>query len=303
MRKLLHSIALLAFLSAFESAGAAAPESAEAAAAQPAPAAEHRNYFRRHMWHWITAFGVSYADNVYEDQVGYSTDPLLFEDPPGLDLWVRDGLMGEPITNFVLENRAEVGAVLTLGAAIWANLGEEGAGRRIADDVTGIVEVWFFDKGASGLVKNIIGRQRPVLEFIDDADLTPAEEAEEEAKRTNHQSFYSGSASRQFSLMSYADAIVAGRVKSRGARVASFLGFYGYAAYVGYSRIRNDDHYFTDVVAGAAAGIFIGRGFYKLHHRPGEPPHEDKPSTEPRVRLQSIAPVPGGAAVTLSIRM
>ena len=261
---------------------------------------EKRGYFRTHLLHWLTAFGTSYADSVYEDKVGYSNDPLLFADPPSIDRWVRDGLsQSEPTKNFVLENRSEVGAVLALGAAVFSNIGRERSGRRMADDITGIVEVWFFDKGASGLAKNIVGRQRPEIEFIDDDDeLSAAEKEEESSKRTNHQSFYSGATSRQFALMSYADALVAGRAASRGARVASFLGFYGYAAYVGYSRLEADEHYFTDVVAGAAAGILIGRGFYNAHHRDGlsaRPAH--------RVRLSSIGPAHGGIVSSFSVRL
>lgn len=261
---------------------------------------EPRGYFRRHLLHWLTAFGTSYADSQYENQVGYSNDPLLFADPPSIDRWVRHGLSQSPPTqNYVLENRARFGAALALGAAVFSNVGREHAGRGIADDVTGIAEVWFFDKGASGLVKNIVGRQRPEIEFIDDQDeLTTLEKEEESSKRTNHQSFYSGATSRQFSLMSYADALVAGRVTSRGARVASFLGFYGYAAYVGYSRLEADDHYFTDVVAGAAAGILIGRGFYNIHHR-----DEQTAWSRRRVRLTSVGPAHGGIAVTFSVKL
>lgn len=277
---------------------AAGPETPDSDDAAESP--KRRGYFSRHWRHWLVAFGTSYADSVYEDQVGYSNDPLLFADPTSIDRWVRNGLSDpEPSKNFLLENRARVGAALTLGAAVLANLGRERSGTRIADDVTGIVEVWFFDKGSSGLVKNIVGRQRPEIEFIDENDdLTTAEKDEESAKRTNHQSFYSGSTSRQFALMSYADAIVAGRVTSRAARVASFVGFYGYAAYVGYSRLEADDHYFTDVVAGAAAGILIGRGFYQAHHKDESPPWWRR-----RVKLTSVGPANGGIAVTFSVRL
>ncbi|HEY3174491.1 MAG TPA: phosphatase PAP2 family protein [Candidatus Polarisedimenticolia bacterium] len=271
-------------------------ETPPASPADSSGSSSEKGYFRRHLLHWVTAFGTSYADTQYEDQVGVSTHPLLFSDPPWIDRWVRQGLSSGPTKSFLLEHRARIGAALSLGAAILSNLGRERSGRFIADDTTGFVEVWFFDKGASGLVKNIVGRQRPEIEFIDERDdLTAAEKEEEEAKRTNHQSFYSGSTSRQFALMSYADAIVAGRVRSRGARVASFLGFYCYAAYVGYSRLEEDEHYLTDVVAGAAAGILIGRGFYKAHHRPERP--------ERRVTLRSVAPIPGGASVLFSVRL
>jgi hypothetical protein len=270
----------------------------ETTAADPASWPDkQKGYFRRHLLHWVTAFGTSYADGLYEDQVGYSKDPLIFSDPPGIDRWVRHGLSQDrPTQNYVLENRSTVGMALTLGAVVLSNLGREHAGRWIADDTTGFVEIWFFDKGASGLVKNIIGRQRPPLEFIDeDDDLSPEERQEEEDKRTNHQSFYSGAASHQFAMMSYADALVAGRVKSRPARIASFLGFYGYAAYIGYSRIEADKHYFTDVVAGAAAGILIGRGFYSIHHR--------SERHDRRVTLRSVAPIPGGVSVLWSVRL
>ena len=295
-----------------------APEEPQADDVSPEPpetkaddVTEHprpRKYLKRHLWHFVTALGTRFADSYYNDQVGPSNDPLLFADPTSVDRWVRNGLADPPATeNFVLENRARIGAAITISAAVFCNIGQENAGRWIADDLTGIGELWLFDKGAGGLIKNIVGRQRPEIEFIDDReDLTTAEKEEESSKRTNHQSFYSGATSRQFALMSYADAIVAARVKSRTARVASFIGLYGYAAYVGYSRLEADKHYFTDVAAGAAAGVLMGRVFYNLHHRYDERHQQhDEPTAwdRRRIRLTSVAPVNGGMAVTFSVRL
>ncbi|HET6371913.1 MAG TPA: phosphatase PAP2 family protein [Candidatus Polarisedimenticolia bacterium] len=257
-----------------------------------------KGYFRRHVWHWAIAFGASLADGEYEDRVGTSSDPLLFSDPPWADRRGRDWFAREDAGKpFFEENTSKIALTAGVATIVFANLGEKRSGRWMADDATGLLEVWFFDKGASGLVKNIVGRQRPELEYLDDQeDLTPEERAEEMDKRSNRQSFYSGAASRQFALMSYVDAIVAGRTQSRAARVASFLGFYSFASYAGYTRLRQDRHYVSDVVAGAAAGIFTGRGFYKAHHRPPR-----VASRRPRLRLESLALLPGGAAVLFSV--
>ncbi|MFQ5845742.1 MAG: hypothetical protein ACE5JG_12220, partial [Planctomycetota bacterium] len=131
--------------------------------ALPARAAEARpehGYFRRHLWHWVVTFGTSLADNEYEDRVGPSSDPLLFSDPPGIDTTVRDRVARRNFRKgFLLENRSYVALGLGVGAAVAANLGRDRALGWMADDATGLVEVWFFDKGASGLVKNIVGRQ------------------------------------------------------------------------------------------------------------------------------------------------
>lgn len=258
-------------------------------------------YFRRHAWHWVTSIGVSMLDNEYEDRVGYSTDPLLFSDPPGFDQTFRGWLKEDDFEkNFVLENASDIGLAAAFGAAVLSAIGEDHAGRTMFDDATGVVEIYFFDKGASGLVKNIIGRQRPEIEYIhEQEDLTPAEREEEEEKRTNHQSFYSGATSRQFSLASYADRLVARRLTGKGSRAASFLGFHALAAYVGISRMQSDRHYLSDVIAGAAAGIFIGRGFYRAHH---PEPGRGEPR-ESRVRVASFTTGGRGAALMLEISL
>lgn len=45
----------------------------------------------------------------------------------------------------------------------------------------------------------------------------------------------------------------------------AFAGFYGWATYVGYSRIQDNKHYLADVLVGAATGTLISNLLYDLH--------------------------------------
>ncbi len=273
------------------------------------PGAPERGYFRTHRWHWLLSFGMSLLGNEYRDRMGTASDPLIFSDPPGIDKTVRDWVRETPRSRTYLQQGVfKKSLVLGAGTILLANLGREGAGRWIADDATALAEIWLFDQGVSGLVKDLFGRERPSLEFIDERKgLSAAERAEEEEKDSNRRSFYSGATSRQFALMSYLDGIVAGRVKSRGARVASFVGFYGLAAYTGYSRLELDRHYLTDVLAGGAAGTLIGRWFHRMHHPRAQAPSprstRDRVNGNhgPRLRLSSLSVGPDRVFVLFSL--
>jgi len=289
--------------SALGLAGAAESRSAESRSAESrsdAPEPSGKGYFRRHLWHLVTAFGTNLASNEYQGLVGTSTDPLIFSDPPGFDRSMRNWLgRDEPTTNFVLEQRTKAAVLMGAGAIVLSNLGREHAGRWMADDATGFLEVWYFDKGATELAKNIFGRQRPELEFVDDdPNVTAAQKQELLEDESRRHSFWSGATSRQFAIMSYLDRVVSARVRSRPARVASFAAFYAFASYVGYSRVAQDEHYMTDVIAGAAAGILTARAFYRAHH----PPDAAHESGAPRVALTSFSAARGGVTVMFSIR-
>jgi membrane-associated phospholipid phosphatase len=45
-------------------------------------------------------------------------------------------------------------------------------------------------------------------------------------------------------------------------KIASFTALYGWAGYVAYSRMRDNKHYVSDVVVGAAVGTLIGNLVY-----------------------------------------
>ena len=64
---------------------------------------------------------------------------------------------------------------------------------------------------------------------------------------------------------------------------------YGIASIVALSRVHNNEHWFSDVVAGSAIGYFIGKKVISLN-RPGK---ENKASL-------SIGPAPGGLSLSLS---
>lgn len=75
----------------------------------------------------------------------------------------------------------------------------------------------------------------------------------------------------------------------QGWKLLSFGLFYGWAGYVGYSRMHDKKHYLTDVLVGAASGTAIS---YLLY------PHQEK---NEKVRL-GLQPVPAGAAFGLAVR-
>jgi hypothetical protein len=89
------------------------------------------------------------------------------------------------------------------------------------------------------------------------------------------------------------------------ARKISFAAFYGVAGYIAYSRIREDEHYFSDIVAGAALGAFVGRTFYRQEHPEefGRTRTADSKERTPRVIFHAPQVLNGGAARTIGLRL
>jgi membrane-associated phospholipid phosphatase len=73
----------------------------------------------------------------------------------------------------------------------------------------------------------------------------------------------------------------------RAWKMLSFGVLYGWAGYVGYSRIHDKKHYLSDVVAGAFCGSMISYLFY---------PHEGKSGNDRKIYL-GIQPVNSGASI------
>ena len=295
---------------------AAAREGAEQPPAPPAagttakaeqevePESGWRTFVREDLPRLLVAVGVDQAASIYSRSVGPSTDPLIFEDPPRLDEEVREALQDpNPPKAYVDEHGLETlryGAPLGL---IFLNLGD---GRMMARDLLGFVETFYTNQGLTSLLKEIVGRERPYFEYADPNDLTPEEYEEMLDDPSSRESFPSGHASGSFAFASYLERSIAREIGLRGpGRVASFTCLYGLAGYIGYTRIRNDKHYFTDVVAGAALGTWVGRTYYRLNHREEYAPPERRGSIRgaPRIRLNPPQIVPGGVAVTASIRL
>lgn len=123
----------------------------------------------------------------------------------------------------------------------------------------GFYKVLIYNHIATELIKNTVRRSRP------DASDT--------------KSFFSGHTSTAFVTSSFlyretADALDRWEALRdmpqlrTGLKYTSFAVFYGWAAYVGYSRIADNKHYLIDVLVGATAGTLIGNlvyGHYFAH--------------------------------------
>jgi len=73
-------------------------------------------------------------------------------------------------------------------------------------------------------------------------------------------------------------------------KTISFGVFYGWAAYVGYSRIHDNKHYLSDVLVGAASGSLVS---YLLY------PHNERGVLKSKMKF-GIVPLNGGSACALS---
>ena len=117
--------------------------------------------------------------------------------------------------------------------------------------------------------KHAFSRRRPLLEFADTAD-----KAELSAKHKNHESFYSGHAS----TASFSAAFLRRRISQSlqrcehtgiksGYQWLTGITLYSGAAYVAYSRIQIDKHYFTDVVTGMIMGTLFEEIYYRFNQK------------------------------------
>jgi membrane-associated phospholipid phosphatase len=113
----------------------------------------------------------------------------------------------------------------------------------------------------------------------------------------NNQSFFSGHASNAF-----AGATVIER------HYGPKLGIPGYtvASLIAISRMAKSEHYFSDVVAGAAFGFGVGRAVVRRNSRPPTPPGGPTPPVPKEPSTVELYPDAGpsgdGAGLRLSIR-
>ncbi len=121
-----------------------------------------------------------------------------------------------------------------------------------------IAEATAISADVTNVVKFAVGRERPYVHDLSPVNrLTSAED---------NLSFYSGHTSFAFAL-----AVSTGTIATmRGYRLAPLIWTVGLgiAATTGYLRVAADKHYFTDVVAGAAAGSFVGFSIPFFFHKP-----------------------------------
>jgi membrane-associated phospholipid phosphatase len=153
---------------------------------------------------------------------------------------------------------------------------QEGRLGELPGDGLVIAEAVALNGALTQIVKFAVGRERPFVHALpaDQKPLTahPAD---------NNVSFYSSHTSFAFAL-AVSTGTVASMRRTRWAPAIWAAGLVSAAA-VGYLRIAADQHYFSDVLVGAAAGSAIGFGVpYGLHRDAG---------------AFAVSPVPGGGAM------
>jgi len=116
--------------------------------------------------------------------------------------------------------------------------------------------------GITGTAKSLFSRPRP---YMQDDDRTRRPD------RDHYRSFFSGHASAVFYAMTFLNLRVRSHMRQHWTadeyRIGRWLSpviSYGWASYVGYSRLQADKHFFTDVAFGALAGILIAELYYNL---------------------------------------
>jgi hypothetical protein len=132
------------------------------------------------------------------------------------------------------------------------------------------IEASIFTGIIGGLSKKAFGRERPITS-ADETNFRPG---------SSNQSFPSGHTTEAFTLAS----VVAAR--SSGWLIPTLA--YAGACLVAYDRVNDRAHFPSDVVAGAALGIAVGR--FVVHR------HQPEPQGIPQVELQ-VVPVRNGAGL------
>lgn len=170
-------------------------------------------------------------------------------------------------------------AAVALGAT-WA--GARLAGSPKTAEAAEHVAVALLASGvANGTLKMAVGRERPG--FTNDPDrFRPVN------VKDRWQSFPSGHATVAFSL--------AASISEEAREPLVTVATYGTAALVGWSRIYEDRHWTSDVVAGALVGIVTSRyAIHRLHARRAS--NDTDVSTAAQV---TFAPLPGGAMIRIT---
>ena len=206
-------------------------------------------------------------------------------DPGSLDASVRGTLRWNDTSaaNLASNLGAYLFVPLTSLGLLALDAHREGRQGELPGDGLVIAEAVALNGALTQIVKFAAGRERPFVNALpaDQKPLTahPAD---------NNVSFYSSHTSFAFSL-AVSTATVASMRHYRWAGAIWAVGLVG-AATVGYLRIAADQHYFTDVLVGAAAGSAIGFAVpYGFHRGAG---------------ALAVSPAPGGGAMlTVTARL
>jgi membrane-associated phospholipid phosphatase len=141
------------------------------------------------------------------------------------------------------------------------------------------------NKGINDAVKGIVARPRPYVRLEQGMRI----QRPHSNYTYDHNSFYSGHASSSFFITTYADKRLRTlmRHEMTSAQYDSWkwlpsLALYGWASYVGLSRIHALKHHATDVIMGAVVGTLVAQLYYAF----GQHTHDPGADTVPSVTLR-----------------
>ena len=154
-------------------------------------------------------------------------------------------------------------------AIIGLNLFEGASLQKVRNQLFIFVNGALANKFLTRSIKYTFSRRRPLLEFADAAD-----KARLDARDKSHESFYSGHASTASFSAAFLRRRISQSLKQHGhASIRSgyqwltTASLYSWAAYVGYSRVQIDKHYFTDVAVGMIMGLLFEETYYRFNER------------------------------------
>lgn len=126
----------------------------------------------------------------------------------------------------------------------------------------------------TNLGKRLMHRPRP---YCQEGGALPPDRSPDDSYHT--ESFFSGHSSQAFFAAGFVNNRLRRHMRQewtreeyRSWRWASPLITYGWAGFVGWSRVQADKHHFTDVCVGAMVGYAISELYYRLAYEPGVTP-------------------------------
>lgn len=204
-----------------------------------------------------------------------------------IDRGIRDLLRRDDgKTGNFLDNRRGSAVAPSTAAAIMAvmDIDRREFGRDLPFFLSGVLTT----KALTDVTKNTIRRPRPCC-----LNGNCPEGASHNDDLSHGHSFFSGHASSAFYAATFLNLRLRREMRIkwtvdeyRVGRVASPILCFGWASFVGLSRIHADRHFFTDVLAGAATGALVAEVFYRLaYDHPEDPAGAGAPVLTIRIPL------------------
>ena len=200
-----------------------------------------------------------------------STRTPLLEGPLPLEASIQrffGGRYERGKRNFLDDSKGSVLTPLTTGSMLLAaNLAwpESDRGKATLQDMFLFISGLAATKGVTDMAKSTVSRPRPYMTLV------PIDQGEQRGFRADRSSFFSGHTSSAFFSAAYLNLRLRSIMRSeqtpdeyRDWRWAPPTVLFGWASFVGLSRIHAYKHYLSDVLIGALAGYLIAELFFSF---------------------------------------